>query len=204
MGLSRSIRRLRLRLRPHGVRVLELHDQLQGQIAIEESYFLYTRAAGMKTIVEIGSFRGKSCTMLALGSAPDGHVTAIDPHLRSEGAGRTNYNAEDESAFYETMHRMDIADRVLHIVQTSHEAHHHWPRDKRIDFLWIDGDHSYEGLLTDLKDWAPLVRPGGLLAGHDYKHRESVRQAWHDYFSVHPEWEPARFVRSIAWTTRKQ
>jgi predicted O-methyltransferase YrrM len=36
-----------------------------------------------------------------------------------------------------------------------------------VDFLFIDGDHRYEGVLADWRDYAPLVRPGGLVAFHD-------------------------------------
>jgi hypothetical protein len=36
-----------------------------------------------------------------------------------------------------------------------------------LDFLFIDGDHNYAAVKQDFKDWAPLVKPGGLLAIHD-------------------------------------
>lgn len=35
------------------------------------------------------------------------------------------------------------------------------------DFLFIDGDHSYQGVRADWLTWSPLVRPGGLVAFHD-------------------------------------
>lgn len=37
----------------------------------------------------------------------------------------------------------------------------------RLDFLFIDGDHSYDGVRRDFLDYAPYVRPGGLIAFHD-------------------------------------
>jgi cephalosporin hydroxylase len=37
----------------------------------------------------------------------------------------------------------------------------------KLDFLLIDGDHSYEGVSADFKNYAPLVRAGGLIAFHD-------------------------------------
>ena len=37
-----------------------------------------------------------------------------------------------------------------------------------IDFLFIDGDHSYEGCKGDILGFSPHVRPGGMIAGHDY------------------------------------
>lgn len=38
---------------------------------------------------------------------------------------------------------------------------------RRLDLLFIDGDHSYEGVGKDFEMYAPLVRPGGLIALHD-------------------------------------
>lgn len=36
------------------------------------------------------------------------------------------------------------------------------------DFVYIDADHSYNGVSRDIRLWWPLVKPGGYLAGHDY------------------------------------
>jgi hypothetical protein len=40
--------------------------------------------------------------------------------------------------------------------------------DESLDFVYIDSDHSYEGVLKDLKAWTPKVKKGGVIAGHDY------------------------------------
>ncbi len=37
-----------------------------------------------------------------------------------------------------------------------------------LDFVYLDARHSYEGVMEDLQVWFPLVRRGGLMAGHDY------------------------------------
>jgi len=42
--------------------------------------------------------------------------------------------------------------------------------ETRFDFVFIDADHSYEGVLCDLVWWWPLVAHGGYLCGHDYDH----------------------------------
>ena len=36
-----------------------------------------------------------------------------------------------------------------------------------VDFLFVDGDHEYEGVRKDCNLYGPLVRPGGLIAFHD-------------------------------------
>ncbi|MGE4553721.1 MAG: class I SAM-dependent methyltransferase [Desulfovibrionaceae bacterium] len=68
--------------------------------------------------------------------------------------------------------RLEAAQRTLSrlndarlVVAFSTEAVRDWREP--IDLMVIDGDHSPAGALTDLRDWAPLVRPGGRLALHD-------------------------------------
>lgn len=47
---------------------------------------------------------------------------------------------------------------------------------KKFDFVYIDGDHSYEGIVRDIKAWLPLLRDGGYLSGHDF-HWAGVKKA---------------------------
>lgn len=47
-----------------------------------------------------------------------------------------------------------------------------------IDLVYLDADHSYEATVADIRAWKPLVKPGGILAGHDYsEHWPSVVEA---------------------------
>lgn len=39
--------------------------------------------------------------------------------------------------------------------------------NEKLDFLFIDGDHSYEGVKTDFEMYSPLVKRGGIIAFHD-------------------------------------
>jgi predicted O-methyltransferase YrrM len=36
------------------------------------------------------------------------------------------------------------------------------------DFVFLDGDHSYSGVVADISAWASKIKPRGLLCGHDY------------------------------------
>jgi hypothetical protein len=40
--------------------------------------------------------------------------------------------------------------------------------DATLDFVYLDARHDYAAVMEDLRAWAPKVRPGGILAGHDY------------------------------------
>lgn len=43
-----------------------------------------------------------------------------------------------------------------------------WIPDGCLDFVFIDADHSYEGVKRDIQAWRPKLKAGGLLSGHDY------------------------------------
>jgi hypothetical protein len=40
--------------------------------------------------------------------------------------------------------------------------------NKKFHLIFIDGDHSYEGVSSDIDAWISHVEPGGILCGHDY------------------------------------
>lgn len=43
-----------------------------------------------------------------------------------------------------------------------------WAKRLKLDWVYIDALHDYDSCLADLRAWAPLIRPGGALCGHDY------------------------------------
>jgi hypothetical protein len=61
--------------------------------------------------------------------------------------------------------------------------------DHLLDFVFLDADHSYEGCMADIKAWAPKIRPGGLLCGHDYQNVDypcfGVERAVDEYVATH-------------------
>ena len=50
----------------------------------------------------------------------------------------------------------------------------------KLDFIFIDGDHSYERCYEDLNLWYNKVRPGGIFAGHDFS-LPGVNKALHQF-----------------------
>lgn len=45
--------------------------------------------------------------------------------------------------------------------------------DNSIDFVFIDGNHEFAGVYEDIEEWTKKVKPGGIIAGHDYKKDDS-------------------------------
>jgi hypothetical protein len=61
----------------------------------------------------------------------------------------------------------DVRDRVTILKMYSSEAAGLLP-EKAFDLVFIDADHHYDAVRFDIINYAPLVRPGGILCGHDY------------------------------------
>jgi hypothetical protein len=65
--------------------------------------------------------------------------------------------------------------------------------DNELDFVYIDASHDYDAVASDLRAWAPKVRPGGVIAGHDYgfigtkdnKTDWGVKRAVHEFAEYH-------------------
>src|SRR3990167_10654666 len=140
-------------------------DSIEGWLSDREAAFLYdvARKAAWRDglVVEIGSFKGKSTVCMGL-AVEDlrGHIVAIDPHisdLEHHGQGSSLL------AFQHNVARAGLADVVTPIVARSQDVRWNEP----IAFLWIDGDHSYEGATQDFERYAPHVVEGGVIAFHD-------------------------------------
>ena len=92
-------------------------------------------------------------------------------------------------------------DRVRFIQGWSHEVAEQF-EDRSLDLCFIDADHSESSVRADLAAWAPKVKPGGILAGHDYgsKNHVGVKIAVDDFFKTHPH--PVHLDADKVWWTR--
>ena len=44
----------------------------------------------------------------------------------------------------------------------------------QLDFVYVDARHDYSGCWEDMTNWWPIVRSGGILAGHDFENADEV------------------------------
>lgn len=92
-------------------------------------------------------------------------------HYRATGDAHANHFDPDRVR----AHRREAENRAHHfpgrariMAMTSVEAATKFP-DGSLDHVFVDADHSYIGVKTDLQAWVPKIRPGGWIGGHDYK-----------------------------------
>lgn len=152
------------------------------------------------TIVELGSWVGHSA--LAMLEAVE-QISDVEMHCVDHfgGGNRIQRLTAETNDVYAEFCR-NLGERVgtsvfVHRGDTVLVAES-WT--KPIDLLFIDADHSYEGVLADIHAWAPFVRENGVICGHDYSHLfPGVKQAVHEVFGYE------RVVtQGTVWIVRKR
>ena len=141
-----------------------------GWLAVEEAYWLYSAAAKLpegSTIVEIGSYHGRSTIALALGAKQSGSVVyAIDPHHVHE-AGGYQFGPADNVAFMRNILAAGVVEWVRVINSHSFNAYGAIKAESvQIGVLFIDGNHLYGLVEHDFRCYTDFITDG-LVAIHD-------------------------------------
>jgi predicted O-methyltransferase YrrM len=135
----------------------------QTQTTEAERACIARHAAGKKRLAEIGVYQAVTTCRLRQAMAPDGVLLAVDPFA----PGRLGFSYDRLIARGEAARIPNGQVRWLRM--TGKEAARDRSVDELggIDFIFIDGNHSYEGLREDWESWRPRVVPGGIVALHD-------------------------------------
>jgi predicted O-methyltransferase YrrM len=142
--------------------------------------------------VEVGSWQGKSAAYMAVEIINSGKrisLACVDPWQDGGPDLRdTNYFKSLQKPLYDIfLHNIKpVAHLIRPYRMTSVEAASQF-EDKSIDFIMLDGDHNYPAVLEDIRAWLPKMRPGGLMAGDDYRWpgvTQSVTEAFGDKATV--------------------
>jgi predicted O-methyltransferase YrrM len=133
----------------------------------DSSAILYGLIRSMKpeVCVEIGSARGNStCSIAAaLKENEHGKLYAIDPHMPTDW--NDNFSVDTFDILRSNLSALGLTDHVEIIRSRSEEAARDWTR--AIDLIFIDGDHSYEGVKRDWDMFVKHVSRFGLVVFHD-------------------------------------
>jgi len=125
------------------------------------------RKFGYQNSAEIGVYHGHFSELIC--STLKGHHHAIDPFAVYDGYSK-NEDGEDrlryERAYKRAKDRLAPYNCILSR-RFSLEAAAEIPNGS-LDCVYIDGNHSLEYIIADIAAWAPKIRVGGMLSGHDY------------------------------------
>jgi hypothetical protein len=135
-------------------------DQPDTQTTRPEQAAIRQYAEGRRLAVEIGVYEGVNTRIIATALAAGGKLYAIDPFVRGSLG----------ICYYERIARWHIGGALLKSVirlipKFSADAAGDVPPG--LDFIFIDGDHSLEGITRDWELYAPKMAPGGYMLLHD-------------------------------------
>lgn len=169
------------------------YKDVEGWFDFEDVYrAAVARAADGDEFVEVGAYKGRSAIYLASLIRDSGKrvaLTAVDTWGGS--LGDPSRRAAEElrargsslyATFLDNVAACGVAAYLTPLRMPSLEAA---PRfeDRSLSLVYIDADHGYESVRADIAAWLPKVRPGGVIAGHDFNmpgvHR-AVREAFGD------------------------
>ena len=150
-------------------RVRTIREKTDAQVTVPEMLFLRwgLRQCRPEAVVEIGSFAGASTSLMAdmLRRLGRGHIYAID--LFSKPPSTSGHAKEYWKSFGASPRGPEYW-KTFDLAMTQYAG---WfdkiegdskviSWDRPIDFLFIDGDHSYEGVAHDVAKYTPFIRGG--------------------------------------------
>jgi len=136
---------------------------------------------GYKRGVEIGVARA-DYSMQLLKRIKDCQLTCIDPWGLYEFSSRT---VESQRRNFEVSSKR-LKDRATVLRMTSMEALSNF-EDESLDFVFVDGDHTFDHCCMDIICWSRKLRKDGMMAVHDYipMRRGGVMKAVEAYTYCH-------------------
>lgn len=133
------------------------------QTTDRERAALARHAAGRARVVEIGVWHGVTTSVLRRAMARDGVLWAVDPFP----PGRLGFSLQQPIARSEVRRVRNGEVRWIRTTGERAAGIHHHEGGPGVDLIFIDGDHSYDGLVRDWMAWSPLVVRGGVVCLHD-------------------------------------
>lgn len=158
---------------------------IPGWCYLHELALIYELTKKSKIHVEIGTFCGKATFVAAMAMENGSKVIGVDamnfkwiqdadPHFRLP---YIDGDIEDDktASWVEDIYDLTCKAINLHAPETEIVLIREPSiraaiecKDLEIDSVYIDGNHTYDGVCFDIESWYPMLKPGGIMFGHDY------------------------------------
>ena len=119
-----------------------------------------------KKILEIGTAKGGTLFLVTKVLPKNAEIISLDMRGGSFGGGYAKWRQPLYKSFVSENQKLTLVLGDSHSEETLNRIKKILGYEK-IDFLFIDGDHSYNGVKKDFDMYSPLVKKGGLIAFHD-------------------------------------
>ena len=157
-----------------------------------------------KVGAEIGVWAGGYSETLCKAN-PSMKLFSIDPWRAYRGYREVTSQKRADKHYQEAVERLEPYNCVImrDFSMNAVEAFD----DNELDFVYIDGNHDFKNVAMDIVEWSKVVRPGGIVAGHDFKrskgtkyilHVKDVVQAYAYAYQIKP-WFAIRVDNNPSW-----
>lgn len=125
----------------------------------------FFKQMGYKIGAEVGVYKGEYAELFCKEGMK---MFVVDPWHSYAGAGRSQKRQERQDFLYgHTQRLLKKYNDCTIIRKASADAVKDF-KDGSLDFVYIDGDHSFKHVAQDIYNWNYKIRKGGCVAGHDY------------------------------------
>lgn len=162
------------------------YKDIQGWFSYKDFLAKMIRESNDAHFVEIGTWKGKSAAFAGVEIANQKKNIRYDTIDWFKGSGEpAHINDPEIDSLYEVClsNLKPVLDYVNVINSDSVEAAKNY-EDGSVDFLILDGDHSFDGVKRDLEAWLPKIKEGGVLCADDWNWRgvkENIKELFTDY-----------------------
>lgn len=162
-------------------------QQPSTQTTEKERALLIKYLNGRRKVVEIGVFEGFTTRVLTENADADATIYGVDPFFKGRMGISWGYRmsrAYNSSAVK--------GKKLIFVRKSSTEVGDQVP--DRVDFIFIDADHSLDGITADWAFWSERVEPDGIIALHDSivppHNPRVVGYGSHQYYENHIKHDP--------------
>jgi cephalosporin hydroxylase len=140
-------------------------------------------------LLEIGTASGGTLFMFTRVAADNAKIASVDLPNGSFGGGYPPKKISLYQAFALPNQQLKLIRADSHAPETFERVKEYFD-GQPIDFIFIDGDHTYEGVRNDFEMYKRLIKRGGYIAFHDTVYAEGVKRFWSEIKEQHEtKWE---------------
>ena len=153
------------------------------------------KSRNLNQVCEIGTFKGGTLYIWCQLADFRANIHSIDLPGGGFGGG---YN-ERSLPFFQSFRKSGQKLNCLRGDSHNHQVKLKFQSllgEQQLDFLFIDGDHSYQGVKQDFEDYKEFVRPGGIIAFHDIVERRSQPdiEVWRFWSEIKKAYRSQEFI----------
>ncbi len=166
-----------------------------------------------KNVMEIGTANGGTLFLLTRMAAPDAHILSVDLPGGKFGGGYPDWKEPVYRSFAKKNQTVNLIRANSHDKETFAKVSGYL-KSKKVDFMFIDGDHTYDGVKEDFNTYKEFLADNALVMFHDIaphpnpiygvdKFWKEIKQQFESKEFVKDWYEGGRGLGLLTYTTKK-